>query len=115
MSDLGFESKVEKGQSSGGGSTPPFMTLAKAVDMGEYNPEYLANFAEWHTLSRHVQFEMIKTGLDNRNKQLVAQWAEINNFLDFSKKPNLQKALDSIVKQWKDLQKERERLFLEYS
>lgn len=114
MSDSGFESKVEKGQSTGG-QTSSVMTLNQAINMGEYDPNYLSNFPEWHLLSRHVQFQLIKKGIENRNSQLVTQWAEISNFLDFSKKPHLQKALDSIVRQWKDLETDKERLFQEYS
>lgn len=42
-------------------SKPPVtvtkLTLEKAVELGEYDPDYLANFPEWHTLSRHIQFE----------------------------------------------------------
>lgn len=114
MSDAGFESKAEKGQSSGG-SISKVITLNQAIDMGEYDPEYLSNFPEWHILSRHVQFQLIKKGIEKRNAQLVTQWAEINNFLDFSKKPHLQKALDSIVKQWTNLRLDKERLFQEYS
>lgn len=114
MSDSGYESNVEKGKTTGGGISG-VMTLSRAIEMGEYDPEFLANFPEWHILSRHVQFQMIKKGLENRNSQLVTQWAEISNFLDFSKKPHLQKSLDSIQKQWTDLRLDKERLFQEYS
>lgn len=91
------------------------MTLQKAVDMGEYDPNYLAKFDLWATLPRHTQFEYIKKALENRNSQLLGQWAEINNFLDFSQKPHLKKALDNLQKQLKELQEDKERLFLEYS
>jgi hypothetical protein len=113
---MAYES-METGEKlkSGGRSTGQKMTLQKAVDMGEYDPEYLATFAEWHTLSRHVQFQFIRQGLDNRNNQLLTQWAIINNTLDFRLKPQLAEALENIQKQMKRLDTERERLYFEYS
>jgi len=39
-------------------SAPPIksgLSLQQAIEFGEYDPKYLANFAEWHTLSVHVQ------------------------------------------------------------
>lgn len=112
---MGFEDDIEKAKSS---SPPPRgdkMTLQKAVDMGEYDPEFLSTFAEWHTISRYVQFQYIKQAVDNRHKQLIMQYAEINNMLDFSKKPHLNDALKNIEKQLKLLEVDRERLFVEYS
>ncbi len=112
---MGFEDDLEKGKSKGVPSKGAKMTLQKAVDLGEYEPEYLATFPEWHTLSPHVQFQFIRQGLDNRNRQLVVQWAEINNVLDFRLKPHLKEALDNIQKQIKKLDRDREKLYLEYS
>jgi len=113
---MAYESEGGKEKLSGGKpQKTSFMTLQKAVDMGEYEPEYLATFAEWHTLSRHVQFQFVKQGLENRNKQLLTQWAEIVNTLDFRLKPHLAEALKNIEKQMKLLDKEREKLYLEYS
>ena len=91
------------------------MTLQKAIELGEYDPSFLANFPEWHILGRHVQFQYIKQALDNRHRQLIVQWAEINNMLDFSTKPHLQMALDNLTKQIKKLEKDRETLYVEYS
>ncbi len=91
------------------------LNLKEAIELGEYDPTFLSNYPEWRTLSRHVQFEYVRKGLDNRNKQLLLQWAEVNNILDFSKKPELKGALKNIEKQMSDLTKERERLYLEYS
>lgn len=96
-------------------TTPPPMTLQKAIDMGEYNPEYLATFPEWHSISRHVQFQHIRKALDNRNRHLIVQWAEINNIIDFHLKPHLAVALENIQKQLKKLSENRENLYLEYS
>ena len=86
---MGFEDDLEKGKSLASSVRLPKMTLQGAVELGEYKPEYLATFPEWHTLSRHVQFQFIREGLDNRRKQLTVQWAEINNILDFRLKPHL--------------------------
>jgi len=100
---------------SGQSSQPANMTLQKAVDMGEYDTEYLSTFPEWYTFSRHIQFQYIRTAIGNRHAQLITQWVEINNILDFRLKPNLQIALKNIEKQLKKLEKDREKLFLDYS
>ena|SRR3990172_7966576 len=112
---MGFEDQLEKGTASKGRSRASKMTLQKAVDMGEYDPQFLATFPEWHELSRHVQFQYIRQGLDNRQKQLVLQYAEINNVLDLRLKPHLKEALQNVHKQLKKLDAEREELYLEYS
>lgn len=113
---MGYEEEGSKEKISGKSSKPSVkMTLQKAIDMGEYNPDYLATFPEWHELTRHMQFEMIRKALDNRDRHLIVQWAEIVNFLNFSKKPHLKEALENIQKQQKVLQRDRERLYLEYS
>lgn len=52
---MGFENDGEKLSSGGIPSTSPMMTLQKAVDMGEYDPEYLSTFAEWHSLTKFLQ------------------------------------------------------------
>jgi hypothetical protein len=101
-------------------STPPpvnspFLTLQKAIEFGEYEPERLSIYPEWVQLPRHSQFELIKQGLVNRNRNLIQQFAEISNMLDFSKKPYLQEALDNTQKQIQQLRKDEERLYLEYS
>jgi hypothetical protein len=91
------------------------ITLRGAIDLGEYDPNYLGTFPEWNQLSRHIQFQYIKTAIDNRRKQLTMQYAEVNNILDFSKKPHLTEALKNIEKQLKIIELDRERLFVEYS
>lgn len=106
----------EKGSNRGKTVIPAGrLTFAKAIELGEYDPDFLATFPEWATFSRHVQFEYIKQALDNRRRQLTVQWAEINNFLDFSQKPHLKAALDNIQKQLRVLQNDREKLYVEYS
>ena len=109
---------MEKGEtiSSSKLSKPAdFMTLQKAIDLGEYDPGYLSTFPEWQMLSPHVQLQHIKQGLDNRERQLITQWAEVVNVIDFSKKPLLQVALRNIEKQLKKVHSDRERYYLEYS
>lgn len=91
------------------------MTLQKAIELGEYFPEFLANFPKWHSLSKHSQFQMIRQALDNRRHQLLTQWAEINNVIDFRLKPEMSVALENIQKQLKKLEDDREKLYLEYS
>jgi len=109
------EESIEKQTSPKSTSSSKLMTLQKAVDLGEYNPEYLSGFAEWHTLSRHTQAQLIPEAIKNRKRQLIQQWAEINNVIDFRLKPQLQQALRNIEAQRKKVEKDEERLFLEYS
>lgn len=105
----------EKAPSASPVSTSGNMTLKEAVALGEYKPEFLATFPEWHTFSRHVQFQFIRQALDNRNKQLLTQWAEINNTIDFRLKPQMADALKNIQKQMKKLDADRDKLYFEYS
>lgn len=112
---MGFE---DAGEFVGGGGTKtasPVMTLQKAVDMGEYDPDFLATFPEWHQLSRHLQWVMIREGLKVRTGQLRVHWAEMVNQPDFSKKPYLALALKNIEKQLEGLQYDEEKLQVEYS
>lgn len=113
---MAFEKESSK-ETLSSSSTPVVssMTLAQAINMGEYDPEYLATFPEWHTFSRHVQFQYIKKALENRERQLIVQWAEINNMLDFHLKPHLKVALKNLEKQLKKVSKDREKLYSEYS
>ena len=91
----------EKEQNLGGGSqsASTVLTLEKAVELGEYDPNFLANFPQWHSLSRHVQFQYIRRALNNRHKQLLTQYAELNNVLDLRLKPNIWKAIRNMEKQ----------------
>ena len=105
----------EKSPKSSGLSASSVMTLQRAVELGEYKPEFLETFAEWHSLSAHVQLQYIRQAIDNRKRHLLTQWAEINNVLDFRLKPELKSALKNIEEQMRDLESEREKLYLEYS
>lgn len=107
----------EKEQSLGSKPQASFtkLTLEKAVELGEYNPNFLANFPVWHTLSKHMQFQYVRKALENRRKQLLTQYAELNNVLDLRNKPNVWRAIKNVEKQLHHLLSEKERLFTEYS
>ncbi len=114
---MSFEkSGFEKGKSKSS-RKPKKKTLSftEAIKMGEYNPEYLANYPEWHTFSKHTQLQYIRKAIDNRRRQLLTQWAEINNVLDLSIKPEMKQAIKNLEQQMSYLEDERERLYLEYS
>lgn len=112
---MGFED-LEASQPSGAPiQVASGITLEKAIDMGEYDPDFLATFPEWLSLSRHVQWVMIREGLKNRTRQLRVNWAEVVNQPDFSKKPYLKVALRNIEDQLKKLQTDEEKLQVEYS
>ena len=89
--------------------------LQKAIEFGQYEPEYLSQFAEWHALPRHAQFQLIRKALENREQQLMTQWAELNNVIDFRDKPHIKPALDNIYKMRRKVLEDKERLYIEYS
>lgn len=91
-----------------------FMTLEKAVEMGEYRPEYLSTFPQWASLNSYLRWSLIRQAIKNRRRFLTANYAETFNILDFSLKPEMKKVMKNIEKQIEDLQKDEERLRLEY-
>jgi hypothetical protein len=91
------------------------LSFHEAIEMGEYQPEYLSAYPEWHTFSQHTKLQYIRKALDNRRHQLLAQWADINTALDFRLKPELQQAIKNIEAQLKDLENDREKLYVEYT
>ena len=91
------------------------ITLQQAIEFGEYNPDVLQNFAEWHTISVHIQWQLIRKALDIRDRQLILQYAELNNALNLSKKPYVREAIKNVERQLRDLAKDKERLYVEYS
>lgn len=91
------------------------ITLQEAIEFGEYDPQFLQNFAEWHTLSPHIQWQLIRKALDTRRRQLLTQYAELNNALDLSKKPEVREAMRKVETQMSHLAQEKERLYVEYS
>ncbi len=112
---MGFEDDIEKGLKGSKSSSPRKMTFEKAVEMGEYDPSYLSIFPEWHQLTKFLQLQYTRRGIENRRRHLRVQWAEINNVLNFSLKPHLREVLRNIETQLKELDKNEEKLYLEYS
>ena len=105
----------EQGSNSPQPTSTSTMTLQKAIDLGEYDPLYLGQFPEWYALSRNIQFEFIRKALQTRNAQLLKQWAEIVNILDFRLKPHLKLALKNVENQLEKVKEDKERLYVEYS
>lgn len=104
---------MEHEPSSSGGFSPTTytMTLLKAVELGEYDPEVLSQWPEWHKLSQHARFQLVRKGLKNKDFQLRSEWAEINNQLNFSQKPYLARALKEVEKQITKLREEEDRMY----
>jgi len=113
---MDVEPGIEKGSTSAPQTpTPPTITLAAAIDLGEYKPDYLSTFPEWHSLSTHIQWEFIRKALDIRHRQLITHYAELSNTLEFSQKPAVQEAMKNVEKQLKALSRDKEKLYIEYS
>lgn len=89
--------------------------LNDAIDLGEYDPTLLSSFPEWKNLSRTIQFQLIRKALDVHYRNLIQQYAELNNVLDFSKKPHIQGALHNIEIKLKKFHLDKEKLYVEYS
>lgn len=95
--------------------TTPAISFEKAIELGEYDPEYLAQFSQWATFSKHIQYQYIREALINRRKHLRLQWAELNNQLDYRLKPYLQEAKKKVEQALQNLNDEEERLIVEYA
>lgn len=91
------------------------MDLDKAVELGEFHPEKLRKFPWFRGLSKHAQLQLVKKAIENHHKQLILHYADVNNLLDSSKKPGVQKALDRIFKKIQEFEREKERILLELS
>jgi len=96
-------------------TSTPSNSLEKAIELGEYQPEFLGKYPEWSGMSSHMQFEFIRRGIDNRRQHLRREYASIVNQPDFSKKNHLKVALQKIVTAQKELIEEEELLQLEYA
>lgn len=92
-----------------------FLTLEKAIKLGNYDPKFLSQFAEFRELPRYTRFQLIRQSLRNREAQLRLHYAELNNQLDFRNKPDLKRGLENIEKQIRELNADEERLLVEYS
>lgn len=90
------------------------MTLDKAVEMGEYNPDFLSTFPEWSGFTDNIRWHYIRDALKNRRYFLLKNWAEVNNTLDLRLKPELKQVLDKINNQLLELNRDEERLRIEY-
>lgn len=110
-----MEKGIEQSSSSPATAQTQFITLQKAIELGEYEPSVLSKFDDWKLLSAHGQWQLIKQGLDNHERQLRVQWADVCNVLDFSKKTHLQAALRAIESKIKKVWDDRERLYLEFA
>lgn len=96
-------------------STPNYISLQKAISLGEYNPDVLEKFSEFKILERYTQFQLIRKALKNRESQLRLHWAEIANSPRFSEKPHLKAALRDVEKQIEDLNADEEKLLIQYA
>ena len=90
------------------------MTLEKAVEMGEYDPKFLSTFPEWASFTDNIRWHYIRQAIQNRRNFLLLNWAETNNVLDLSLKPEMKQVLDRIMDQVKILNKDEEKLRLEF-
>lgn len=100
----------EKTSASNSPSLPTNMTLQKAVDLGEYDPDYLSTFPDWHEITPHLQWRMVHQAIKNRRTSLMVNWAEVANQPNYSKKPHLKPIQESIEKQLRQLQEDEEKL-----
>lgn len=92
------------------------ISLQDAVKLGEYKPEVLSGYPEWHKLSKYAQFELISQAVEHRRRQLMNKWAEVDNFTNAAEDPTLKKqAQKNIQEQLKKLSEDKEKLYLEYS
>ena len=114
MSD--HEPSKEKLQNSRPTSTrATLLNLQAAVEMGEYEPEYLARFPEWLELTPSMQFEFVRKGIEQKRHQLRLQYATTFNAPNFSQKPHLEEAITNIFARLRVLQEDEERLSIFYS
>ncbi len=109
------EPSPEKLQNSGSSSTSSLLNLQAAVNMGEYEPDYLARFPEWQELTVTMQFEFVRKGIEQKRRQLRLQYATTFNAPNYSKKPHLEEAIKNIFARLRKLQEDEERLSIEYS
>lgn len=91
------------------------LTLDEAIDLGEYQPEYLEQFEEFKKLSRYSQFQLIRKAIKNRESQLRIHYAELVNQLDFRKKETLREGMANIQEKIHQLNDDEEKLLVEYS
>ena len=91
------------------------LSFKEKIELGEYDPEILSLYPEWKTMSPHVQLQYIRAAMDNRRKQLLMQWAELDRSIDARLKPQLETAKKNIERHLKKIEDDRERYYLEYT
>jgi hypothetical protein len=91
------------------------ITFKEAIELGKYEPDFLAQFPEWKTFDAQIQYQFVIKALHNRRKQLRLQWAELCTQLDFSKKPHLEVAQRKVEQAIRDLNDDEERLIVQYA
>ena len=109
------EPSPENKSQSAGPSTSFNLNLQTAVNMGEYEPNYLSQFEEWQALTPNMQYEFVRKGIENKRRQLRVQYAVTFNSPHYSKKPELAEASKNIHERLKQLQRDEERLIVHYS
>ncbi len=92
------------------------ITLQDAIKLGEYDSAKLAQYPEWHKLSRQAQFELVSQALENRRRSLYKKWQEVVNFINDAGDSSVrEQAKINIEDQLKKLREIKERLYLEWS
>ena len=69
MMDIEPSSETLSGPSSSNPTTF-VLNLQTAINMGEYEPDYLSQFPEWQTLTPNMQYEFVRKGIENKRRQL---------------------------------------------
>ena len=109
------EATKERGSSGGGGGSAGFMTLQKAVELGEYKPEVLSQYSDWKLLSKHGQLQFIRTGLRYHKGQLLTQYASLFNIPNYSLKADeLEPKLNHILDLVKEVDRDEEYYLANY-
>lgn len=91
------------------------MSFKEAIKLGEYDPKFLSSYEEWNSMSPHAQLQIIREGMDNRRKQLLMQWAELDRAIDARIKPELGVAKKNIERHLKKIEDDREKYYLEFT
>lgn len=91
------------------------LTLSELIDLGEYDIEKLSEYEEWQEFSPYIQLQYITKAIDNRRKKLTQQLAQLYNVLDYRLKPEVQEAVKNLHKSLKNLEDDKERIFIEFS
>ena len=91
------------------------LTFSKAIELGEYEPNFLEQFPEFSELTRPSQYEYVKKAIENRIKHIWVHWSELANLPDMSIKPQIRKAMEKLEQQHKKVMADKERLYIEFA